>query len=99
MPAGPFSLGSKIWPGIAKLVEESGEVLQVCGKLQGTGGETKHWDGGEDLKVRLEEEIGDALAALSFVIDNNQLNREAITKRRAKKLETFTKWHKEQSDG
>jgi len=96
---GPFSIGSKTWPGISKLIEECGEVGQVCGKLIGTGGATAHWDGGEDLKVRLETELGDLLAAISFVIDNNQLNREAIKKRREKKLETFAKWHKEQSDG
>lgn len=97
--AGPFSIGSKVWPGLGKLVEECGEACQVAGKLMGTGGDTKHWDGGEDLKIRLEEEVGDILAAISFLIDNNQLNREAIKKRREKKLETFTKWHKEQGDG
>lgn len=28
-----FSIGSKRWPGISKLIEECGEVLQIAGKL------------------------------------------------------------------
>lgn len=35
---GSFSLGSRTWPGLSKLVEECGEVLQIAGKIMGTGG-------------------------------------------------------------
>lgn len=44
-----FAIGAQEWPGISKLIEEAGEVQQVCGKLLATYGETKHWDK-SDLK-------------------------------------------------
>ena len=31
--AGPYSIGSDVWPGLSKLAEESGEVVQVIGKI------------------------------------------------------------------
>jgi hypothetical protein len=51
-----FAIGDKEWPGISKLVEEAGEVGQVCGKLIGSGGETAHFDG-SNLRARLSEEL------------------------------------------
>lgn len=72
-----FAIGDQDWPGISKLIEECGEVVQVCGKLMGTRGEHEHWDG-SDLKVRLEEEIADLIAAVEFVCDKNNLDREKI---------------------
>jgi hypothetical protein len=44
-PAGPYSIGSTVWPGLSKLVEEMGEVGQVVGKLIATGGDPAHRDG------------------------------------------------------
>lgn len=32
-----FAIGDKEWPGISKLIEEAGEVLQICGKAHGNG--------------------------------------------------------------
>jgi NTP pyrophosphatase (non-canonical NTP hydrolase) len=87
-----FSIGSTRWAGISKLVEEAGEVIQVCGKLMGTNGEVEHWDG-SNLRQRLEEEIGDVLAAVDFVLEQNPgLNATGIAKRRASKLELFRQW-------
>lgn len=80
MPAGPFSIGSALWPGISKLVEEAGEVTQVCGKLIGSGGDINHWDG-TNLKERLEDEIGDLIAACMFVIVVCDLDWKRITTR------------------
>lgn len=87
-----FAIGSPRWPGIAKLDEEAGEVLQVIGKLMGTGGETNHWDG-TDLQARLIEEIGDVLAACEFVVSVNHLDHESVNARRAEKLALFYRWH------
>lgn len=67
-----FAIGDERWPGISKLVEESGEVLQVCGKLVWTHGDVTHFDG-SNLKSRLETELGDLLAAIAFVIAKNHL--------------------------
>jgi NTP pyrophosphatase (non-canonical NTP hydrolase) len=90
-----FAIGDKQWPGISKLVEEAGEVLQVCGKLQGTGGQVNHWDG-TDLKVRLEEELGDLVAAIDFVVDHCDVDGGAVERRAAKKRSLFREWHNQQ---
>ena len=94
--AGPFSIGSARWPGISKLIEEAGEVAQVCGKLIGTGGEPAHWDG-TNLRVRLQEEIADLMAACEFVVERCGLDREIVERRRLEKLALFQRWHEEQS--
>lgn len=96
IPAGPYSIGSDHWPGLSKLNEEAGEVVQVIGKIMGTGGRVEHWDGNGDLKERLEEEIGDVMAACSFVVAINKLDREKVAERMARKLIRFNEWHKEQ---
>ena len=96
MPAGPFSIGSALWPGISKLVEEAGEVSQVCGKLIGSGGEIMHWDG-TNLKERLEDEIGDLITACMFVIVTCGLDWERVTTRWEAKARKFNQWHAEQS--
>lgn len=88
----PFAIGSRIWPGLSKLIEEAGEVSQVCGKLLGTGGVAKHWDG-SDLRSRLEEELSDLLAACMFVVEANGLDLNAITARHWEKLQRFRQWH------
>lgn len=93
-----FAIGSLRWPGISKVAEETGELQQVIGKLQATGGETAHWDG-SDLRIRLEEEIADVLAACSFVVSHNtELDLAAISNRRAAKMALFCKWHYEARD-
>lgn len=88
-----FAFGNTKWPGLAKLVEEAGEVLQVCGKLIMTHGEVSHWDG-SDLKKRLESELGDLLAAIRFTIETSALDGEAIKERAEEKLIRFYKWHR-----
>lgn len=90
---GPFTIGGKPWPGISKLIEESGEMQQVAGKLIAAGGEIDHWDG-TNLCDRLQEEIADTIAACEFVISANELNKNFIKKRVAEKLARFNEWHK-----
>jgi NTP pyrophosphatase (non-canonical NTP hydrolase) len=92
-----FAIGDSIWPGISKLNEEAGEVIQVIGKLMGTGGRTEHWDGAGDLKTRLQEEMGDLHGghASSSMLQNG-LDRKALDERSRKKLDLFIKWHQEQ---
>lgn len=89
-----FAIGDDQWPGLSKLSEEAGEVVQVIGKLMGTGGKANHWDG-TDLRQRLIEEIGDILAACEFVIELNNL--DGVGKRRYEKLALFHKWHAAQT--
>ena len=40
-----FSIGSKRWPGISKVIEEFAEVIEVCGKLMGARGAEVHFSG------------------------------------------------------
>lgn len=88
-----FAIGDKKWPGVSKLIEEISELGQVLGKLMGSRGETKHWSG--DLLEIMHDEIGDALAAINFVIIKCGLDRRRILARCADKMKTFERWHQE----
>lgn len=93
MKSTAYSIGDRQWPGLGKLAEECGEVLQVVGKLVGTGGAVEHWDGGPPLDDRLEEELGDLLAAIRFVVEKNGLAAAEVEARAARKLDLFRSWH------
>ncbi len=97
-PAGPYSIGSSHWPGLSKLIEECGEVMQVGGKLMGTGGKAEHWDG-SNLRVRLVEELGDLSAAILFFATVNGLDLHDLEARSIRKLAQFDVWHAEQQGG
>lgn len=89
-----FGIGSDVWPGIAKLGEEAGEVVQVILKLVAMGGEVDHWDG-TDLRERLIEEMGDLAAAVDYVYAHNfdANDKRHFGRRKAMKGETFARWH------
>lgn len=93
--AGPYSIGSDTWPGLSKLIEECGEVIQVAGKIIGTGGEPKHWDG-SDLRDRLIEEVADLTAAIEFVTQACVFDWDEINDRAGAKRLLFERWHREQ---
>ena len=88
----PYAIGSALWPGLSKLIEEAGEVLQVAGKVLGVGGDRMHFDG-TDLRDRLEHELADLQAAIEFVIEKNGLNKQRIGVLRARKVKQFNAWH------
>ena len=87
-----FAIEDEEWPGISKLIEEAGEVQQVCGKLLGTHGQVEHWDG-SNLRVELQKELADLLAAIHFVQDFCDLDQEFIAARMDAKLARFARWH------
>lgn len=91
---GSFSIGSKVWPGTSKLIEEMGELNQVLGKLIATHGDHEHWDGLNVLD-RLHEEIADVQAALMFFSEANDLDRWRIDDRVTVKFRRFVDWHSE----
>ncbi len=93
-----FAFGDKEWPGLAKLNEESGELIQVIGKLMMTHGASGYW-GGVELRVRLIEEMADQAAAIDFVSDHVLTAEEAmaLVERMKQKRAQFERWHKEQS--
>lgn len=94
-----FAIGDKEFPGISKLIEEMGELLQTCGKLMGTGGQAAHWDG-SNLHDKFREEFADLSAAIMFIGEHNELltnmtdaQRKVLDARVEKKLERFKRWH------
>lgn len=91
-----FAFGDVEWPGLAKLAEESGELVQVIGKLMMTHGDPAYWDG-VDLRKRLIEEMADQAAAIGFVNRHvlTPQESEAMTARMAEKRALFEKWHEE----
>ena len=91
--SGDFSIGSSVWPGTSKLLEEMGELGQVLGKLIAVHGADQHWDG--DLRKRLVEEIGDVRAALRFFVEHCMSDEEArrVDERAADKYHLFRRWH------
>lgn len=89
-----FAIGDKIWPGVSKLVEECGELVTEFGKLMGSRGDQHHWSG--NLVERIENEMGDVLAAVDFVLEHCWLlSKEQVQTRREKKLAIFRQWHME----
>jgi len=94
-----FAFGDKEWPGIAKLNEESGELVQVIGKLMMTHGKAAHWSGA-DLRVDLVYEMADAAAAIDFVMKYalTQEERNVLIVRLKEKFALFEKWHAEQAE-
>jgi NTP pyrophosphatase (non-canonical NTP hydrolase) len=96
--SGDFSIGSNVWPGTSKLMEEMGELQQVLGKLIAVHGRTEHWSG--DLRSKLIEELGDVLAAIEFFNTANMTHeeRQYIHNRATEKLALFRRWHAEQPE-
>lgn len=92
MSDGPYSIGSREWNGLSKLIEECGEVIQVAGKIIGNSGRLTHWEG-SNLRDRLEEEIGDLQAAIIFVQRHNNISP---AKRASQKIDLFEDWNKNQ---
>jgi NTP pyrophosphatase (non-canonical NTP hydrolase) len=92
-PAGPYEIGSDVWPGLAKLTEEAGELIQVLAKLVGASGRDRYYDG-TDLRGRLVEECGDLAAALAFFTETNGLTTDVDARARSK-LALFRDWHEQ----
>lgn len=85
--------------GLVKLIEECSEVCLDASKLLGfpellEDPSSIHPDGKTSV-LTLQDELGDALAAIKFVIQSLGLNPIAIIKRREEKLNLFYQWDKE----
>jgi len=78
--------------GLAKLIEECGELIQVAGKLLAYPN-GKHPDGAGCLHLRLEAELADVAAASSFVIGHYHLDEDHIESRTVAKFLQYAAWH------
>lgn len=80
--------------GLAKLIEECGELTQVAAKMLAYYAPgTPHPDGAGELQTRLEDEMGDVLAALWFVQEALELSEHDIHVRAQQKRKLFAYWH------
>lgn len=94
-----FAIGDNDLPGLSKLTEEAGELIQVVGKLMATHGDPKSWDG-TDLRERFVLELGDLAAAIQFVVGRVLILDEVhvLRARIAEKYAKFEQWHREQKE-
>jgi len=89
--------------GLVKVSEECAEVIQVAQKMiaypqlqlsEGILSSGLHPDG-TCLRDQLEDELGDALAAITFVAEKLRLDKERMTARLVHKLGLFRQWDNE----
>lgn len=81
--------------GLAKLIEECGELLQVAGKKLAYFHTDEHPDNQGSLEARIGDEIADVMAACDFV-RATMLEAETnldIDIRRDQKFARFKRWH------
>lgn len=88
--------------GLVKLSEEAAEVVQVAQKLvqypQLQSERVLTHPDGTILLDRLEDEMGDVLAACYFVAKKLKLDQQKIIRRREDKLNLFERWDKEEEE-
>lgn len=78
--------------GLAKLIEECGELIQVAGKKLAYFHTDMHPDGAGSLKERLGDEMADVSAAIIFVAQQLDLDVDRIELRADKKLKLYETW-------
>lgn len=81
--------------GLAKLIEECGELVQVAGKRLAYYTTDEHPDGAGSLQDRMADEMGDVLAAIDFVADQFDIPAAQINARATRKLALFEQWHQQ----
>lgn len=92
-----FKFGPGVqWAGVAKLVEEMGELQQPLGKLIMVDGKAEaHWSG--DLRLMIRDEAADVVAAIHFVLEHNFSPEDLayVADRMVKKRRQYEEWHRE----
>lgn len=81
--------------GLAKLIEECGELIQVAGKRLAYYTTDYPPDNGPRLTQRLEEEICDVMAAYLLVVTLNELELKLVDERETMKFKRFMEWHED----
>jgi hypothetical protein len=86
--------------GLVKLSEECAETIQVAQKLIAypelqSPDNLELYPDQTDLRIRLEQELGDTLATIHFAIAKLSLSSVRIEQRQAIKGMLFLKWDNE----
>ena len=77
---------------LAILSEECGEIVQVIGKIQRHGIESRHPDGGPTNRQLLEKELGDAYATLLPLTRAGDVAPERIATHKDATLRNVQQW-------
>jgi NTP pyrophosphatase (non-canonical NTP hydrolase) len=85
--------------GLAKLLEELGELSQVAAKRLAYFHTSTHPDGAGDLNERMRDEMGDVLGAIAFVGEQFGITPADVQQRAARKLKLFRQWHADPDNG
>lgn len=85
--------------GLAKLLEELGELAQITAKKLAYFHTDEHPDGAGSLRERMEQEMGDVKAAIAFVQEQFDLDPVEIDSRAEAKLARFREWHNDGFNG
>lgn len=80
--------------GLTKLMEECGELTQIAAKKSAYADVDIHPDG-RSMKLRMEDEIADVIAACAYVTGEFKLNQTAIDLRVQEKMKLFFQWKME----
>lgn len=78
--------------GLVKLLEECGELSQVAAKKIAYLPVDDHPDEGGSLKLRLQDEAADVIAAIMFVSSKFKFNEEEFFARVDRKIALFNVW-------
>lgn len=83
--------------GVAKVIEECGELVQILAKKLAYWYTDEHPDGAGSIRERIEDEMGDVLAAIAHAAADPRLDldRDRIERRRLMKLATFDTWEEQ----
>jgi NTP pyrophosphatase (non-canonical NTP hydrolase) len=81
--------------GLAKLSEECAELIVEAQKKIAFMDTDEHPDNKGSLKERLENEIGDVLAAINVSSRLLNLDLDRISERKSEKIKLFNQWANE----
>ena len=91
---GPYGIGSDTWPGLSQLAADAAQVARRADAI--IGDDTRQDDTCQDtagLRVSLQEELGDLRAAIDYVIGKNDLDWDAVNRRRDRKRSRYERAH------
>ena len=85
--------------GVAKLIEECGELQQIAGKMLNFPDVEYHpdsmtYENPKTMLQRLQEEIADVEAACYYVAKKYRLNYTEVVNRTSKKVAQYEEWEK-----
>ena len=74
--------------------EECGEVIVAISKIFRFGFDSRWPEGGIDNRARLTEELGDLMAMIKLMIENNIIDIEEMSKAGERKITKLKTWSK-----